>query len=134
MTQHWHTSWRFGLGALALASAALAGAQSPQVHHHHGPQTMHQPDAAHHHKARPVHTHRAAMEHQAPDSIATDYERNALRRCEVFKTAEDHAACVARVHQPLQQDSVDSGGVLRQSVQTMPAHPMQHPPMPPSGQ
>lgn len=42
---------------------------------------------------------------------------NALQRCEVFKSTEDHAACVARV-QGGGSGSVPEGGLLRESVTT----------------
>lgn len=46
-----------------------------------------------------------------------DHSANALRRCDVFTTPEDKAACVARVgEQPKLDGSVANGGVLRQSA------------------
>lgn len=49
----------------------------------------------------------------------TEYQRNALQRCEVFKTDEDRRACVERVRQPQISGSVEGGGVIREYTQTV---------------
>jgi len=50
-------------------------------------------------------------------SDSTDqYQRNALARCEVFKTPEDRNACAERVRQP-GDGSVQGGGILREYTQ-----------------
>ena len=41
------------------------------------------------------------------------YERNALARCEVFKTPGDRSDCEARVRNAPVSGSVEGGGVLR---------------------
>ena len=49
---------------------------------------------------------------------------NALRRCEVFKAAEDQSACRARVMGETEaQGSVAGGGVLRETETVVPAAP-----------
>lgn len=55
----------------------------------------------------------------------SEFERNALRRCDVFKTQDDRRACVERVRQPQISGSVQGGGVLREYTQTIqiPAQP-----------
>jgi len=51
-----------------------------------------------------------------------DYAANAMRRCDVFKEAEDKASCRARVESQARLDgSVAGGGVLRQGEITVPA-------------
>ena len=64
-----------------------------------------------------------------------DFAANALKRCDVFKTAEDQAACRARVgEQATLEGSVASGGILREAEVTVPAEgsmdamPMQNAP------
>ena len=52
----------------------------------------------------------------------TPYERNALARCDVFKTRADHRACVERLQQPA-QGSVSGGGLLREYSYEVPAEP-----------
>ena len=51
---------------------------------------------------------------------ATDYERNAVARCEVFKNSEDTQACIQRVRQS-PQGSVEGGGLLREYSYEVPA-------------
>lgn len=50
---------------------------------------------------------------------SNDFERNALRRCEVFKTDDDRSACEERVRQPQISGSVQGGGVIREYTQTV---------------
>ena len=46
----------------------------------------------------------------------SDYSANALKRCEVFKEADDQAACKARVmNDNNAQGSIAAGGVLREA-------------------
>ena len=53
-----------------------------------------------------------------------DFSANALRRCEVFKAAEDQSACRARVMGETEaQGSVAGGGVLRETETVVPAAP-----------
>ncbi|WP_367847362.1 hypothetical protein [Rhodoferax sp. WC2427] len=50
----------------------------------------------------------------------SEYQQNALRRCEVFQ-GDERTACEARMRQPEGVDgSVQSGGVLRESVTIVP--------------
>lgn len=51
---------------------------------------------------------------------AADYERNALARCEVFKTHENRMACVERMRQT-PQGSVEGGGLLWEFSYQVPA-------------
>lgn len=50
----------------------------------------------------------------------TDYQRNGFARCDVFKAAEDHAACVKRLQQT-PQGSVEGGGLLWEYTYEVPA-------------
>jgi hypothetical protein len=51
-----------------------------------------------------------------------DFAANAMKRCDVFKTNEDQAACRARVGEQAKLDgSVAAGGVLRAAEITLPA-------------
>jgi len=53
---------------------------------------------------------------------SSDYAANALRRCDVFKEAEDKASCRARVDSQAKLDgSVAAGGVLREGEITVPS-------------
>ena len=57
-------------------------------------------------------------------STSGDFSANALRRCEVFKAAEDQSACRARVMGETEaQGSVAGGGVLRETETVVPAAP-----------
>ncbi len=48
---------------------------------------------------------------------AATYERNALARCEVFKTPQDQADCRARMGSgAIVSGSVEGGGILREQV------------------
>lgn len=53
-------------------------------------------------------------------ATAADYERNALARCEVFKTHENRMACVERMRQT-PQGSVEGGGLLWEFSYQVPA-------------
>lgn len=51
-----------------------------------------------------------------------DFAANAMKRCDVFKDAEDQRACKARMSSQAKMDgSVASGGVLREAEITVPA-------------
>ena len=51
-----------------------------------------------------------------------DFSANAMKRCDVFKTPENQAACRARVgDQATLEGSVASGGILREAETTVPA-------------
>ncbi|WP_311222919.1 MULTISPECIES: hypothetical protein [unclassified Acidovorax] len=52
-----------------------------------------------------------------------NYENNALQRCSTFTDAADKAACVDRVRGGATEGSVSGGGVLRETVTTVPASP-----------
>lgn len=57
------------------------------------------------------------------DAAANGYSRNALQRCEVFKTPVDRDACVARVRSGTQDGSVAGGGILMEATTQVPATP-----------
>ncbi|NMM80919.1 hypothetical protein B2J86_08285 [Acidovorax sp. SRB_14] len=123
------------LHAGVIASAALAlfpaGAQTPapaEPAPAATPAAGSMPAAPRAHGPRPRgerpmhrrHHHRDGVEPANADRLAgsqrssmTDYERNALARCDVFKTQDDRRACVERMHQPA-QGSVSGGGLLRE--------------------
>ncbi len=49
------------------------------------------------------------------------YERNAMERCEVFKTPQDRSDCQARLQGNPVSGSVEGGGVLREATTMVPA-------------
>lgn len=161
MKPQWNTASRLTLCALALAGSSMVSAQMQPAPPMPAAATM-QGQAQHPaSKTKPQAGHRAGhyatpQQHEAaaaagerhkgkgpanPPPAAqpgTEFERNALRRCEVFKNDDDRSACVARVQQPKLSGSVQEGGVLREYTQTVQvpakpaAAPMQHsaPPVP----
>lgn len=147
MTQHWNTTFRLTLCAMALAGTAVVSAQTqpaPQA----TPEAPRQGQAPHPagktmHKSGPhAGTYATPQQHEAAAVAGerrkgtgpanppgaqqgTEFERNALRRCEVFKTNDDRHACVERVRQPQLSGSIQGGGVIREYTQTVqvPANP-----------
>ena len=103
------------LQATAVASAVLlmlpAGAQTKA------------PDKPRHSQRgsgiEPANANRLATSNQKYGTA--DYERNALARCEVFKTPEGRDACAERLRQA-PQGSVQGGGVLREYSYEVPAN------------
>ena len=108
---------------------------------------MHKPVHKQHHKSKSASKYATPQQHEAaavagerrrgvgPANPASgdqmdEYQRNALKRCEVFKTDDDRRACVERVRQPQISGSVEGGGVIREYTQTLPVTP----PPPPAGQ
>ena len=156
MKQPWNTSFRLTLGAFAVMGASLAFAQAQPVpaegtvpppppaaheaHPTHPAKKAHKPVHKKHHSGHKYATpqqHEAAAvagerrrgvgpgNPKAGDQL-DEYQRNALKRCEVFKTDDDRRACVERVRQPQLSGSVAGGGVIREYTQTV-----QVPPPPP---
>ncbi|WP_284337199.1 hypothetical protein [Comamonas sp. NoAH] len=159
MTQPWNTSLRLTLCTAALLGCATVSAQTqsaPEVAPAVAPGPVHAP----HHPAKQAHPHPRAPKHHGSGKYATpqqheaaavagerkrgvgpanpqtgdeltEYQRNALRRCEVFKTDDDRRACVERVRQPQISGSVQGGGVIREYTQTVqvpqPAQPANPP-------
>ena len=147
MKQYWHTSLRLGLCTLALvgssmvvaqtapapasapeaASAAQVPTQGKQPHKQH--QNKHKTSNKKHQKSgdsgKKMHEKGTPMQSGQAQSM-TEYERNALRRCDVFKGGEERSACEARVRSNAASGSVESGGILRQSTHTAPAAPKHH--------
>ena len=138
MTKSWIRYTQLSLGALALSMASLAGAQTPapaeSAQPPAAPQAEH-PKPKHKHHGHKKHHHRHAYDRTDPvqreAAAARDqarrgglrrhesmdqYQRNALARCEVFKTPEDRHACAERVRQP-GQGSVEGGGIIREYTQ-----------------
>lgn len=159
MKPQWNTASRLTLCALALAGSSMVSAQmqpappmpaaaTMQGHAQH-PASKIKPRAGHRggHHATPQQHEAAAVAGERrqgkgpanPPSAAqsgTEFERNALRRCDVFKTDDDRRACVERVRQPKLSGSVEEGGVIREYTQTVqvpvkpaaaPMQPGQHP-------
>lgn len=152
MKLQWNTSWRMTLCAVAVMGASFAHAQSqpapaPETPHvapahtdaHKHPAKKHpKPHAQHSAKhgkyANPAQHEAAAVAGEqkrgaGSNAQGLDYERNALNRCEIFKTADDRNACVERVRQPQISGSVEGGGLIREYTQTVqvPAAPaVQH--------
>lgn len=63
------------------------------------------------------------------DNYGGNFQANALKRCEVFKAADDLAACRMRVEKSVMDGSVAEGGVLREAQITVtpPADPGMEP-------
>lgn len=139
MTTTWIRPVQLTLGAAALCMASWATAQTaapaagaapaatttemapPMGKHHTGkPQNRHH-KAGNSHKD-PAHREAAAVRQQERQGDMghmghmDQYQRNALARCEVFKTPEDRHACMERVRQP-GSGSVEGGGILREYTQ-----------------
>ena len=144
------TGIRMGMCTLAVLAAGVAHAQSmpAPAHPAYGAQNVPQHEAmpkqhrdgkaksqhkemTHEQKAR----HMEMQEKKRAGSMATghqgkdmrhgqlnEYERNALRRCEIFKTDDDRRACVARVRDPQISGGVREGGQMRESTMPVPAH------------
>lgn len=125
------------LGATVLSLAGLASAQMDQAkpaadsaaaamqpakpamkkHHHH-----HKGEHHHHRKHGDMSYSRetAAANAEAKKGRLDDgqganqYERNAMMRCQVFKTDVDRMACAERVKAGAVSGSVKEGGILRE--------------------
>lgn len=142
MKLQWNTSVRMSLCAFAVMGATWAQAQTPAAPAPQAPHPAHADAHKHqakkHHKAHAPHgkyaspaQHEAAAvageRHQgkAAQANGSNYERNALNRCEIFKAPEDRSACVERVRQPQISGSVEGGGWIREYTQTVqvPASP-----------
>jgi len=65
----------------------------------------------------------AARQGQLASAEPGNYENNALQRCASFTDAADKSACVDRVRGGNTQGSVSGGGVLRETITTVPASP-----------
>lgn len=123
------------LGAAVLSLAGLASAQMDQAkpatdsaaaamqapkpamkkHNHHKGQHKH------HHKQGDNSSREAAAANAemkkgqlADGQGVNQYERNAVARCQVFKTDVDRLACVERVKAGAVSGSVKDGGILRE--------------------
>jgi hypothetical protein len=127
------------IGAVALAAAGWSGAQpagqaahAAPAHHAH----KHHPNKheVQKHAARDHAAHAQAGSADREDAAArraqergdlsglneSQYQRNALARCDVFKDAPDHEACVARIRGGAVSGSVEGGGTLMESTQREP--------------
>lgn len=157
MKQQWNTSLRLTLGAMAVMGASLAFAQAqpapetPAATPAAQPAPAHPVKKAHKPVHKPMHKQGSASKYGSPQQHEAaavagerrrggphnpanvdqvdEYQRNAFKRCEVFKTEDDRRACVERVRQPQISGSVEGGGVIREYTQTV-----QVPPPPPTSQ
>lgn len=168
MKQQWNTSFRLTLGAFAVMGASLAFAQAQpaapeapvappppvvqEAQHPHVGKKVHKHPSKQHHKgskyATPQQHEAAAVAGERRRGVGPanprggdqldEYQRNALKRCDVFKTDDDRRACVERVRQPQISGSVEGGGWIREYTQTVqvPPPPPAHAPgyVPPAGQ
>ncbi|MGN1057300.1 MAG: hypothetical protein ACI4QS_11375, partial [Comamonas sp.] len=147
---------RWTAGACAIAAAGWVHAQPQQTlpapaqpmeqtqpskqapHHLDGKKKHH--GQKHHHRssngkyANPQQHEAAAVAGERRRGVGpsnpqgmTEFERNALQRCGIFKTEEDRSACIARVRDPQISGSVQGGGVIREYTQTVPVQPSQAP-------
>lgn len=121
--------------APVAAPAAQEAPHHPAKKHH---QAKPKPKPKHHgaHKYASPEQHEAAAVagerlrgvgpgHPKHGDHMDEYQRNALKRCDVFKTDDDRRACVERVRQPQVSGSVQGGGMIREYTQTIqvPAKP-----------
>lgn len=116
-------------GAVAPAAATAAPADAPKPamgkrhhkHHHHAHKHGHD----HRHDGNATREAEAARAEARKGTLgdgqgATQYERNAFARCQVFKTDIDRQACADRVKQGAVSGSVKDGGILRESTIEVP--------------
>ena len=153
MKLQWKNSVRASLCAAAVLGAGWAQAQTPAAPVHPAMPTAQHQGEAHHHTGKKAHHphHRGnSNKYASPDqheaaavgqerrqgkgpsnppqaNQLTEFQRNALRRCEVFKTNDDRAACVERVRQPQISGSIAGGGVIREYTQTIQVSPTEAP-------
>lgn len=148
MTMTWIRPVQLSLGAVALCMASWAGAQTaapadgaappppanvapkPKAKHagakHHG---QHHGEKAKHHKkhADPAQREAAAVREEsrngkpAPRTQEEQLQRNALARCDVFKSDSDRQACSERVRNGQVSGSVKDGGTITEYTQQVPA-------------
>lgn len=94
--------------------------------HQHGHKHQHKSDSGKY--ATPQQHERAAVQQERRQGSGpsnpqgaqlTEFQRNALQRCEIFKTPDDRSACVERVRQPQISGSIEGGGVIREYTQTV---------------
>lgn len=112
--------------AQAPAPAAAAAVQQAAPAAEHANKAKHQAKDKHSakHKAAKHGKKTKGDKKAAPPEQATltEFERNALRRCEVYKGDEERRACAARVRSAPASGSVQSGGVMREATQSAPMH------------
>lgn len=116
--------------AATTAPAAQATPATPRAQHRAQNRAQHRADRRNaRHNMAPRHSRTNSVgeppnaSRLATDRGATaeDYERNALARCEVFKTQEQKMACVERMRQT-PQGSVEGGGLLWEYSYEVPAN------------
>ena len=110
--------------AAAVAPAAQSTPATPRLQIHQSQQQRAQRNAP-----VPRHSNRTGSGGEPPNldrlasdrgATAADYERNAMARCEAFKTDEQRKACRERTRQT-PDGSVQGGGVLREYSYEVPA-------------
>ncbi|MEQ6434519.1 hypothetical protein V8Z74_05630 [Comamonas sp. w2-DMI] len=131
-------TFQLAIGALALTVAGWAGAQAADTA---APASAPEAAAAkpapkaqkhHQHKKRnyasPAEREAAAVKEEArrgrlgDGKSASQYEQNALARCNVFKTDLDRQACVGRIQNGQTSGSVEGGGTLMEYTQQVPVN------------
>ena len=143
MTKFGIRSLQLSLGAIALSVAGLASAQAtaepppaaaapaavakPAVkkahkkqrhhHRHHGQDVGAGSSSAREAAAARQEASRGRLDNGQGDQ----YQRNALARCQVFKTDLDRQACVGRMTNGQISGAVQEGGALREYTQQVPA-------------
>lgn len=141
MTKFGIRSLQVTLGAIALSVAGLAAAQTPAEPAAAAAVVAPAPAPAHkmHKKGHKHHHHKhgqrgnsssreaaAARQEERAGRLGNNqsdgqYQRNALARCEVFKTELDKQACIGRMTNGRISGAVQEGGALREYVQQVPA-------------
>lgn len=117
-----------GTVALTLASWALAQTAAPASSPVAGtkPQHSHTPARKAQSASTPQDRETAAAHQAAKQGLLDDgqgpsqYEHNALSRCQVFKTDADRSSCEQRVRNSQVTGSVQGGGTLMEYSEPMP--------------
>lgn len=118
-----------GTVALTLASWALAQTATPasspaadtKPQHSHIPARKAQQHASTPQDREAAAAHQAAKQGLLDDGQGpSQYEHNALSRCQVFKTDADRSSCEQRVRNSQVTGSVQGGGTLMEYSEPMP--------------
>ncbi|MEX8194418.1 hypothetical protein [Comamonas guangdongensis] len=125
---------QLAVGAVALAIAGMAGAQTSDM------PAPAQPAAKHHHMHMHKHEHKGQRKYDDNPGAKEDaaaraaqregklgdrgtesqYERNALARCGVFKNDEDRHSCTERMRNGQTSGSVKGGGTITEYTEQVP--------------
>lgn len=117
----WASAQATDAAAPAPAPEAAAAKPAPQQHkRQHNRQHRYSSPAAHEAAAAREEARRGRLGNGQSEG---QYERNALARCDVFKTELDREACMGRVRNGQTSGSVEGGGRLMEYTQQVPVNP-----------